>query len=150
MADAKEIRALAAHLRTSPSHAANVANTAADALLALLSEVEALHGKSDRYLTKEGLDSLQARLQDMANRTRKHNYSIGDYWNIVDEADDALTALRQRAEQAEAEREAFRKDAERYRWLRKAKLITIEHDNFLLAGVSNLDAACDAAIKERT
>lgn len=55
------------------------------------------------------------------------------------------------ARQVHAEREAFRKDAERYQWLRKAKLITIERDNFLLAGVSNLDAACDAAIaKGRT
>ena len=44
-----------------------------------------------------------ALLNDMADRKRRHDYSIGHYWNAVDEAADHIQKLkRQRDELAEA------------------------------------------------
>ena len=39
------------------------------------------------------------------------------------------------------------KDAERYRWLRRSELISFHHKKLWFEGVSNLDAAIDAAMQ---
>jgi hypothetical protein len=36
---------------------------------------------------------LKERLADMADRTNRHNYSIGDYWNAAEEAADRIATL---------------------------------------------------------
>ena len=41
------------------------------------------------------------------------------------------------------------KDAERYRWLRRSELISFHHKKLWFEGVSNLDAAIDAALNAR-
>ena len=49
---------------------------------------------------------LVALLNDMADRKKRHDYSIGEYWNAVDEAAEHIQRLeRQRDELAEAVRE---------------------------------------------
>lgn len=42
--------------------------------------------------------------------------------------------------------EADQRDAARYRWLRECDLVSLERPGLLLSGVSNLDAAVDAAM----
>lgn len=42
---------------------------------------------------REKASDLVARLNDMGHQTRRHNYSIGDYWNAVDEAADRIEEL---------------------------------------------------------
>ena len=37
--------------------------------------------------------ALIERLRDMGDHMNRHNYSIGHYWNVVDEAADALEAM---------------------------------------------------------
>lgn len=44
---------------------------------------------------KETLKPLLDRLQEMGDRVLRHNYSIGHYWNVVDEAYDEISRLEQ-------------------------------------------------------
>jgi hypothetical protein len=50
-----------------------------------------------------GVRGLIARLRLMGDRMKRHDFSVGDYWNVVDEAADALEAMENKVDYARAE-----------------------------------------------
>ena len=96
------------------------------------------------------LDDLVRRLRDV---TQTGGLPDDDY----EAAADAIAALRERIAALEAERDALRQDAARYRWLRDGAECDVifgdpeyedryAHVESLLA-LDDLDAAIDAALK---
>jgi hypothetical protein len=105
-------------------------------------------------------DELITRLRRMCDRNNRHKYSIGDYWNAVEEAADALERVTRerddyrddyfrrhkdtcdhlaRAQAAEAEAERLRADAARLDWLER---MANEPKGILLHGEKESTGRC--------
>lgn len=95
----------------------------------------------DRQTRLEAADTIEAMRRQVAELSAR----IGEM-NMHQQLQDSTTAaVLERAEKAEAERDALREDAERYRWLRKQK--QWPDDDWLLDPIQ-LDAAVDVARKK--
>jgi hypothetical protein len=92
------------------------------------------------YLMDDAADAIQSLRQQVA-RLRLEVDQSGN-WQAQ------TWAMKERAESAEAERDALREDAERYRWLREQEEIPELLASADLATGDKLDAAIDAAMKE--
>ena len=72
--------------------------------------------------------------------------ALQEYWDAAPE----LAERMERAEEyARAELESLRKDAERYRWLRRRQVECTPHVAISEQASGKLDAAIDAAMKEK-
>ena len=105
------------------------------------------------------MTDLIARLQDMHHRQNRHSYSIGHYWNAVEEAADELERLHAEVAELRADRERHLQDAEKILDSFDSGLfirdISRDHESgwamrYLkpMAAISRLRAAIDAARKK--
>jgi DNA repair exonuclease SbcCD ATPase subunit len=65
---------------------------------------------------------LIERLQDMHHRQNRHSYSIGHYWNAVEEAADELERLRAEV----AELRAVRESVEEFSHLKSDEIVRLQ------------------------
>ena len=100
------------------------------------------------------LDELVDRIVGLQLERSSHD----DIWEALRDSASAIAALRERIAALEAERDALRQDAARYRWLRDGAECDVifgdpeyedryAHVESLLA-LDDLDAAIDAALKD--
>ena len=68
------------------------------------------------------MTDLIARLQDMHHRQNRHSYSIGHYWNAVEEAADELERLRAEV----AELRAVRESVEEFSHLKSDEIVRLQ------------------------
>ena len=124
-------------------------------IIDLLAEIEALRKDRDEWKTAaEGMASLAERNHNEIERLLDDVESLREETRVQNELlrewEENWKEPRERAEHAEAERDQYRKDAERYRWLRancyKPRSPDSEYDNsmqllFTVSGVwlDNMD-----------
>jgi multidrug resistance efflux pump len=101
----------------------------------------------------DGLEKAAAALETLSARLEEAEGRAEHLKVCFDEAMGQVSAAQTRAERAEQEAKGLRKDAERYRWLRKYGA-TLYNDVFnddmdfsgVEAGAKQLDSAIDAAL----
>lgn len=123
----------------------------------------ALTAAKDANEIQEEIASLRAEasglsesLTDALECEKDYLLEISELRAEVEENEKAMNVWRGRTQRAEAEAEAYRKDAERYRWLRNDAITGTRHDPAVLKDGptdccdfmfgDELDAAIDAAM----